>query len=54
MDTHRVVDLLDSREKDDVSEWLVQYPNISVVSRDGSSAYSAAITQAHPNARNTG
>ncbi|XER08400.1 ISL3 family transposase ISCsa1 [Sporomusa rhizae] len=50
MDTHRVVDLLDSREKDDVSEWLMQYPNISVVSRDGSPAYSAAITQAHPNA----
>lgn len=50
MDTHRVVDLLDSREKDDVAQWLKQYPNISVVSRDGSAAYSAAITQAHPNA----
>lgn len=50
MDTHRVVDLLNSREKDDVSQWLRQYPNISVVSRDGSATYSAAITQAHPNA----
>lgn len=50
IDTHRVVDLLDSREKKDVSEWLKQYPNISVVSRDGSRTYSAAIAEAHPHA----
>lgn len=50
LDSHRVVDLLDSREKDDVTEWLKQYPNISVVSRDGSRTYSAAIADAHPEA----
>ncbi len=36
IDTHRVVDLLASREVEDVAEWLRSYPNIRIVSRDGS------------------
>lgn len=50
LDSHRVVDLLNSRKKDDVIEWLKQYPNIPVVSRDGSRTYSAAIADSHPEA----
>ncbi len=48
LDSHRVIDLLNSREKNDVIEWLKQYPHISVVSRDGSRTYAAAIADAHP------
>jgi len=50
IDTRRVVDMIESRETDDVSRWLKSYPNIKVVARDGSSQYAAAITEAHPGA----
>jgi hypothetical protein len=50
IDTKRIVDLLESREIRDVTEWLKTYPNIQVVSRDGSASYAAAINNAHPGA----
>ena len=50
IDTRRIVDILESRETEDVAKWLAGYPNIQVVSRDGSQQYAAAIKQAHPNA----
>lgn len=50
IDNHRIVDILDSRELGNVVEWLKKYPNIQVVSRDGSLTYKNAITQAHPEA----
>lgn len=46
IDTHRVIDLLASREVEDVSEWLKSYPKLAVVSRDGSVSYKSAIEQA--------
>jgi len=46
--THRVVDILPSREREDVSEWLKEYKNLEVVSRDGSATYAAAIRSANP------
>ena len=46
IDTHRVVDLRASREVEDVAEWLRSYPNIRIVSRDGSVSYKSAIEQA--------
>jgi len=46
--THLVVDILPSREREDVSEWLKEYKNLEVVSRDGSAAYAAAIRSANP------
>lgn len=46
IDTHRVIDLLASREVEDVSEWLKGYPNLKIVSRDGSVSYKSAIEQA--------
>jgi len=48
IDTGRVVDILESRESDAVAEWLAEYPNIRVVSRDGSLEYAKAISTAHP------
>lgn len=48
LDSHRIVDILDSREKEPVREWLKNYPNLEVVSRDGSQIYASAITESHP------
>ena len=48
--TRKIVDMIESRETEDVKRWLSEYPNLRVVSRDGSQQYAAAITQAHPGA----
>ena len=48
--TSCIVDLIDSRDTNDVSEWLKEYPNIKLVIRDGSISYRAAIKTAHLNA----
>lgn len=45
IDTHRTIDLLPSREGEDVVEWLKSYPHLEVVSRDGSISYKSAIEQ---------
>lgn len=50
IETRRVVDLLESREIKDVSEWLKTFPNIQIVSRDGAPSYAAAINNTHPGA----
>jgi hypothetical protein len=50
MDTGRTIDILQSRETDDVARWLKTYTAIEVVSRDGSPQYAAAIRRAHPDA----
>lgn len=50
VDTHKIVDMIESRETSDVIRWLSEYPNLRVVSRDGSQQYAAAITEAHPRA----
>jgi len=50
LETHKIVDMIESREQCDISRWLSEYPNLRVVSRDGSLTYAAAITEAHPGA----
>jgi transposase len=45
-----IVDMLESRESEEVAEWLKTFPNIEVVSRDGSTMYAKAIRTAHPKA----
>lgn len=45
IDTHRIIDLLDSRETQDVTKWLKTYENLRVVSRDGSVTYKSAVHQ---------
>lgn len=47
IDTHRIIDLLPSREIEDVAEWLLSFPNLEIVSRDGSVSYNSAIKQAN-------
>lgn len=50
LESHRIIDLIPSRETSDVQKWLSTFPNIKVVSRDGATIYSSATTNAHPDA----
>jgi len=50
IETGRIVDILESRDVEPVSEWLRCYPNIKYVSRDGSISYATAISKALPEA----
>ena len=50
IDTHAIIDMIASREKKEVVEWLKSYTNLQVVSRDGSITYHNAISEAHPEA----
>ena len=49
-ETSRVVDMIPSRDTDSVVQWLKSYPEIEVVSRDGSIGYAKAIREALPEA----
>lgn len=48
IDTSKIVDILESRDYEEVKEWLKTFPNIEIVSRDGSITYNKAIKDAHP------
>ena len=50
LQSHKLIDMIETREMTDVKSWLAEYPNIQIVSRDGSRSYATAITEAHPNA----
>ena len=50
IESGRIIDMIYSRATADVARWLKTYPNIRVVSRDGSPMYAKAIGQAHPGA----
>jgi len=47
IDTHRIIDLLPLREIKDVVGWLSSFPNLKIVSRDGSVSYNSAVKQAN-------
>lgn len=46
--SHRVIDMIKTRERADVTAKLTEYPNLKVVSRDGSPTYASAITETNP------
>jgi predicted transcriptional regulator len=50
LETRKIVDMIESREMEDVAQWLAGFPNLRTVSRDGSLTYAAAIAKAHPTA----
>lgn len=50
LESHRIIDLIPSRETSDVAKWLAAFPNIQVVSRDRAAIYSSAATDSHPDA----
>ena len=49
LDTHKIIDLIPSRDTDEVKEWLKKFPNIEVFSRDGAQIYAHAVQKAYPN-----
>lgn len=49
-ETSKVVDMIPSRDTEIVAQWLKSYPEIEVVSRDGSIRYAKAIREALPEA----
>lgn len=51
INTHKIIDLLESREEKDVEEWLKTYPNLEIISRDGGIVYKSASDKAHPKAK---
>ena len=51
IETHRIIDLLESRQEDDVAEWLKTYPNLEFITRDGGIMYKSASDKAHPKAK---
>ena len=50
LETHRIIDIIESRETQQVEEWLRSYPNLQVISRDGAQTYASASTNSHPSA----
>jgi len=47
--TRRVIDIIETRDTQAVTEWLMTFPSLRYVSRDGSITYKKAITQANEN-----
>ncbi len=54
IETRKVVDILNSRDLEDVKKWLSEYPNIELVCRDGSITYNKAIKDSHREAIQVG
>lgn len=49
-DSGRIIDMIESRESEEVAQWLSKFPDVKIVSRDGSITYAAAITKGLPQA----
>ncbi len=50
-DTHLPLEIVPSRDKDDVAKALRKYKHATIISRDRSSAYAGAIKESHPKAK---
>lgn len=48
METSRPIDLLPSRDAEDLKRWLKNHKGIEIVTRDRASSYASAITEIHP------
>ena len=48
LENHRIVDMIPSRDTNDVCNWLKMFHNIEVISRDGAITYASAATNSHP------
>lgn len=48
IETHRIIDMIESRQEEDVTEWLKTYPNLEIISRDGGIVYKSSSDKAHP------
>lgn len=51
IETHKIIDMIKSRQEEDVTEWLKTYPNLEIISRDGGIMYKSSSDKAHPKAK---
>lgn len=50
LERRKALDFIPSREAEDVAQWLKEYQQVTIVSRDRSPIYAAAVQTALPNA----
>ena len=50
LETHRVLDLLPDREAESVKQWLLDHPEIEIISRDRGGAYADGAAHGAPQA----
>jgi len=50
IDSHQIIDLIESRDSAEVTKWLKSYNNLKIISRDGSIPFNNAISEAHSEA----
>ena len=43
LESHKIIDLIPTRNTNEVKEWLSKYPNIEVISRDGAQLYACLL-----------
>ena len=43
LQTGKTIDMIQSRNKEDVAQWLKGFPNIEYISRDGSNVYKVQL-----------
>ena len=48
LENHRIIDMIPSRDTNDVCNWLKTFHNIEVISSDGAITYASAATNSHP------
>ncbi len=51
LETRQPIDVLDSREAEEVANWLKQHPGIEIISRDRGYEYAKAVTEGAPDAQ---
>ena len=51
IETHRIIDTIESRQEEYVTKWLKTYPNLEIISRDGGIVYTPSSDKAHPKAK---
>ena len=43
INSHKIIDMINSRDYEEVTSWLKEFPNLKIVSRDCSLTYKKAI-----------
>lgn len=51
IETHQIIDMINSRDEKDVTEWLKSYSNLEIISRDGGIMYKSSSDKSHPKAK---
>ena len=51
IETHKIIDMIESRQEEDVTQWLKTYLNLEIISRDGGITYKVSSEKAHPEAK---